>query len=150
MSAPLLTVQELLDLPVGSTISDWEGDVLVKEAPDTWCYKYQPMRGDKPRPFSSEVMERAYSATLMQRAPEPEPPTYQPSIRDRARRAAWDEWNRRRTLCEKPNIHTYADAIADAVVDVLFPRTAAQPRANQVHPAPVPAVQHASLQEGAK
>lgn len=150
MSAPLLTLEELLELPLGSTIADWEGDVLEKEAPDKWCYKYQPMRGDKPRAFSSEVMQRAYSATLMRRAPEPvaEPVQHvsRDSLRERARRAAWGEWNRRWTLGEYPSVHRYADAIADAVVDVLFPKTAPQPRANQVYPAPVPAVHHASVQ----
>lgn len=51
---------EMEAAPVGTEVLDWEGDALIKEGPDAWFYKHQPMRGNVPRPFSSEVVARAY------------------------------------------------------------------------------------------
>lgn len=158
MSPRPLTTQELDELPLGSVIADWEGDHLVNEAPGSWYYRDQPTRGNTPRAFTSEVMARAYSATLVQRAPEPEPAvpvvpaaqhTRRGSIRERARMAAREEWNRRWTLNEKPSIHTYADAVADAVVGALFPLTLGKlgEESKAAPPSPLATSAHRSLQE---
>lgn len=155
MSLRPLTTQELDELPLGSVIADWEGDHLVNEAPGSWYYRDQPTRGAIPRAFPSEVMAKAYSATLVQRAAEPKPAqvpagahTRRGSIRERARMAAREEWNRRWTLNEKPSIHTYADAVADAVVGALFPLTLGQEAESKAAPpSPLAASLHASLQE---
>lgn len=143
MSPRPMTTQELDELPLGSTIVDWEGDHLVNEAPGSWYYRDQPIRGNTPRAFSSETMAVAYSAKLVQRGPDPEseaPTTSRPSIRDRARRAAREEWNRRWTLNQKPTIHTYADAVADAVVAALFPLTEGKLGESKAAPVPMPTV----------
>lgn len=152
MSLRPLTTQELDELPLGSVIADWEGDQLVNESPGSWYYRDQPTRGNVPRAFSSEVMARAYSATLVQRAPEPKPVPqegHRPSIRERARMAAREEWNRRWTLNEKPSIHTYADAVADAVVGALFPLTLGKlgEESKAAPPSPLATSAHRSLQE---
>lgn len=56
----VMTEQELSDAPLGTRVSDWENDILEKEAPDAWFYAHQPIRGQCPREFSTEVIFRAY------------------------------------------------------------------------------------------
>lgn len=56
----VMTEQELDDAPIGTRVSDWENDILEKEAPDQWFYAHQPMRGNTPRGFTTEVIHRAY------------------------------------------------------------------------------------------
>lgn len=57
----VMTEKELNEAPIGTQVTDWEHDAMVKELPNgDWFYRDQPMRGNTPRGFSSEVVHRAY------------------------------------------------------------------------------------------
>lgn len=53
--------------PIGTAVLDWERDILRKEGPDTWAYLHQPLRGNIPRGFSSEVVATAYGPARLYR-----------------------------------------------------------------------------------
>lgn len=54
--------------PPGTVVLDWERDYLRKEETDGWYYLHQPLRGNVPRPFSSEVLATAYGPVTFYQA----------------------------------------------------------------------------------
>lgn len=110
-----LELADLDALPVGSRVTDWEGESLLKQGDGSFKYD------DGGNVISAEALDKAYGMAHYYDGPDPEETPR--GIREKARRAAWEEWNRRQTLAPMavPTRHTYADAIADAVAAALFP-----------------------------
>lgn len=119
-------VRTLQGFPIGAKVRDWDSCLLVKVGPDAWQVDRDSGEGTLNEgavsafliPVPSEVLVKAYGPITVAEMPEQAPA---PELREIARRAAAEEYNRRFTLCQTTRGQAYTDAIAAAVLSALTP-----------------------------